>query len=187
MKKFAGPLSRRYGVALFSSLLDKKMEDKAIEDFVKEVRFLLSFWNKDLVTLFTNPLISAGSKKKFLEDLKDLFPSKKNLSAELVDFVQLLIANNRINYLASILNYFLFLAEEHLNVCHATITTPALLNGNELKEFQTILESSLKKIVTLKNDVDPSLLSGYVVKIENTLIDASLKLKLSKLKNFMFS
>ncbi len=61
------------------------------------------------------------------------------------------------------------------------VTSATPLGGTEAK-LKGILENSLKQQVLLETKVDPGLLGGLVVRVQDRVFDASLKGELDRLK-----
>lgn len=187
MKKFSGPLSRRYGTALFESVKNQKNVDtkEFVERIASEAKLFIKHLQKEAVLLFINPLLSLSDKNELLDSYLQVLGSGHKFSKEMVSFLKLLIANSRFQVAAPILEFFLKKAEEFLGVVEAVIVSPRPLSEAEMQEFKRVLVQVMSKKIIFSNEIDPSLLSGFVIKIENVVIDASLKLRLSNLKEFI--
>ena len=186
MKKHSGALARRYGTALYQSIIESIEKNGAdyFENVSRSVRLLLSGLNKKVISFFSNPSLTFEEKKIILSDLLDLIFKVDNSSAptELKSFLILLIDNDRFSEIIPILNFFLKKSDEFLGITRATIISYRPLAGSELSIFSDELTASLKKKVIMSQEVDASLRSGFVLKIGNVNIDASLRARLNSLK-----
>ncbi len=70
---------------------------------------------------------------------------------------------------------------EH-NIKIATITTATELDGALQQKIKSLLEEQTQSTIDLRINVNPSILGGFVIKIEDKLLDASLLGKINKLK-----
>lgn len=187
MKKFSGPLSRRYGTALFESVKNQKNVDtkEFVARVANEAKLFIKHLQKEAIPLFINPLLNLSEKNKLLDSYLQVLGNGNEFSREMVSFLKLLIANDRFQVVAPILGFFLKKAEEFLGVVEAVIVSPRPLSDAEMHEFQSALAQVLNKKIIFSNEIDPSLLSGFVIKLGNVVVDASLKLRLSNLKEFI--
>jgi F-type H+-transporting ATPase subunit delta len=84
---------------------------------------------------------------------------------------------------SEILGEFLSQTDIRLGVCRAELITARPVSQAQASEFEVHLGKCLNKKTILSSRIDTTLKAGYIVKIGNTLIDASLKTKLSRLKD----
>jgi F0F1-type ATP synthase delta subunit len=75
--------------------------------------------------------------------------------------------------------------EEYLGVAQGTLTSVAPLSKKESTEIQKFVGQFLNKSVTLEQELDPSLLSGFVVRVDGFSLDASLKFELNEMRNLL--
>ncbi len=184
MKKFSGPLARRYGTALFDCAFDasNKGDSTAFEQFVESSRILLSFFNKKMTSFFTNPTLSLEEKIILLDIVLDKVFEHKKIPPELSGFLKLMLENHRFSELHAALKNFLLRADEQSGIARATIISASSFKDDGTTEFTSVLHSVLNKKIILETEVDESLLSGFIIKVGNTNVDASLRSRLLNLK-----
>ena len=68
------------------------------------------------------------------------------------------------------------------NIQQATIVSAVELTDSEKAQIKAKLENKFKKEFNLINTINEEILSGLMIKIEDTLIDLSLRAKLNTLK-----
>ena len=173
-------ISIRYAKALFSLAQDEKKLDKVAND-LSELKKLLG-GSVDFNTFVLNPLIS-GSKKAGI--LKALFSDK--LDPLTMDFLYLLSNKKRVNLLDQILLRFEELLLKHRNQIVAKLTSPSSLDSKQLDAIKTNIEKMTQKSVLLETTEDASLIGGFTVKIEDIIIDNSVRYQLAKLKEKLIS
>ncbi len=123
------------------------------------------------------------SVKQYSEALYQTLAETKPSDADKVinNFIRILNQNGDLHYYETIIQEYENYDRDQKGIKEVEITTASTvkLNSTLVKELNDILESNIE----LKQKVDESLIGGVVVKIEDTLIDASIKGQLNKLKN----
>lgn len=173
-------ISIRYAKALFSLAQDQKKLDKVADD-LSDLKGLLGS-SDDFNKFVLNPLIS-GNKKA--EILKSLFSGK--LDPLTLDFLYLLSNKKRVNVLDEILLKFDALLLKHRNQIVAELTSPSALDDKQLDLIKTNIETMTQKSVLLETKEDASLIGGFTVKIDDIVIDNSVRYQLFKLKEKLIS
>ena len=69
-----------------------------------------------------------------------------------------------------------------LGIARVELVTAHVVSVEEARQFEQALQQSLNKKIVLSQKVDESLKAGYLVRIGNTIVDASLKTRLQGLK-----
>ena len=81
------------------------------------------------------------------------------------------------------LSYFFdAMAKDELNIVPVTAHVADELSVDEVADLQKTLEESIGKDTELDLKVDPSLLGGIKLRIENMYLDASIKTKMDNLR-----
>ena len=109
------------------------------------------------------------------------------LSEPVRNLVLLLLRRRRIEQLPRVALEFARLDDERKGVTHATATSAAPLDADELKAVASRLEEMIGGRVELQADVDPHILGGLVVRIGDRLIDGSVLGRLERLRNQLAS
>ncbi len=168
-------ISRTYSNALISTAKDANKCQNVLDDlfFVKE----LINTNSELSTLLYSPVVSLNDKKDIMTKLLNNRVDKITL-----DFILLLLDNNRINALDETLNQYLKTYNKINN-----IITPLIISAVDLDENQKnkIVEKLKEKLLkTIKPDylVNPDIIGGLVIEIEDKTLDFSLKSKFDDMK-----
>jgi F-type H+-transporting ATPase subunit delta len=173
-------VSIRYAKALFSLALDNNKLDAVNEDFTSIKKLAES--NVEFQNFISNPLISSA---KQLEVVKNLFAGK--IEDITLDFLYLLSEKKRLNLLPEILQKFDELILAHRNQVIAEVISADVLDDKQLKSIQDNIEHMTNKSVLLNTRQDKSLIGGFMVRIEDIIIDNSIRYQLSKLKEKLIS
>ncbi len=133
--------------------------------------------NSELRIVLSSPVVKSEIKYSILEEI-----FKEKISTDTMKFINFIVNKGRENVLFKILAKFLELRNEHLGVVNADIKTALKLDGKQIEDMRKQLENYLKKNVNIRVEIDKEILGGFVARIGNTIVDASLKHQLALLK-----
>jgi|SRR5690554_5894107 F-type H+-transporting ATPase subunit delta len=105
----------------------------------------------------------------------------KGLSAELQNFVRVLVSNERLQLLPEIRDLFVQLKNEHEGVQEAKIASAFPLDDATLANLKGDLEARFKTKLNIQVSVDPELIGGVRIAIGDEVIDASVRGKLANM------
>lgn len=171
--------ARRYSKALFE--LTKELG--GFEDVYKDLGFIQETIckNPELANFLNNPIISKADKN---EVLREIFTGKTQ--AKLLDFLSLLNEENRLDLLGEIILAYKEENNRVNNILKAGVTSAIELNETQKKQIVSKLEHKFEgKTIKPEFMLNKEILGGLIVKINDTVIDLSLKNKLKNLKNMI--
>ena len=129
-------------------------------------------------------LASPQAVKKTLADLYcDLL--KPQLDAERTNFLRLLAENSRLVALPEIAELFAVARAEAEKKLTVSVISAAKLTDDYKKKLIAALTKRLNREVELQCEVDEHLLGGVIVRAGDTVIDGSIRGKLSRLNEFI--
>lgn len=133
--------------------------------------------SKELQSFFNSPIIEVKKKISVSEEIfKSFSPLTRNL-------IQLVIKHGREKELSGIGQEFINKVEDLHGVQRITLTTATELSEENI---QSILKSTTlvnhSNQFDLKTIIDPELLGGYILRVGDQQIDASVKSKLTRLQ-----
>lgn len=166
-------VASRYAEAFFSLSLEKneieknKKELKNISDLFRSVDNLKLF--------FLSEQISKRNKKDLI-----LSTLKESVSKDTLNFLLLLVDKGRISIYDEIIKEYIHLANNELNIKEGVIESVRPLDADKVKELEQALSKDGQK-VELVQKINKSLISGFKVKFDNHVIDASMKEKIDNL------
>ncbi len=168
-------ISVRYAKALFDisdqrGILDAVRQDiLTLHDVYKT--------NKDFVNLLESPTIKPNLKKATIQKIFE-----KSFNQITLDFVGLVTINKRENYLPGICRHFDKLFKKKANIKSVSITTAFKLDQDSKKQIlKNIKEISTSKI-ELTEKINPSLIGGFILRIEDQQYDTSIAKQLKNLR-----
>lgn len=165
--------AKRYAQAIFeiaqasNSLDGWRTELGKLADLMKDAQ---------VTDLIDHPRVSFDLKA-------ELMKQKLNTTNPLfLNFCNLLILKGRLRSAEQIADEYQNLLDKQRGIQHAVITTAIPVDEAEKKRIASQLEKITGKKVAVKLQVNPAILGGMIAKIEDTLIDGSIRNKLNMLK-----
>jgi F-type H+-transporting ATPase subunit delta len=161
------------------SLLEIAFEKKSDEILTQEIDDILEIFNSNsqLRRIIENPVVKKEIKLKILQDI---FLNK--ISKELFDFLTFVINKNRDELLYDILQRFSELRDRSLGIVKVDLTASIEFDDNQVADLKSKLEHMLNKKVFFSFRLDKSIIGGFVARVGDTIIDASLKNQLNSIR-----
>jgi F-type H+-transporting ATPase subunit delta len=132
----------------------------------------------ELETLFENPGVDAATKKSIAAAIA----AKIGLSEIAGRTIAVLVGNDRINDLSSILEALDAMINEATNTVVARVRAAHQLGDDERAGLKRALEKRLGRHVQLELTVDPLLLGGFVAEVGSEVYDASVLARIQKIR-----
>jgi F-type H+-transporting ATPase subunit delta len=168
-------ISVRYAKALFS--LGK--EENAFGVLKKDMGLLHQCIKEipELQYVIQSPVIKTTEKiRLFQESFKDSF------SPLTFSFINLVLENRREDYLTGISRYFLDLLKTNYGIRSAELVTAVPINENLRKSIIQLIARKVDAKVELHEQVDKNIIGGFILRVDDQQIDASISSKLSRIK-----
>jgi F-type H+-transporting ATPase subunit delta len=167
-------ISVRYSRALFQSAVDKKQLDNVYMDML----YITELCKMDQVKeVHDSPIIIPSKKKKILHAVLE-----KNIEKITLSLVDLLIKNGRESYLPAVARVFRDETLKYRGITETYLTTAVPVNDKIRKQITELVSSVFNTKVELKENVDSSIIGGFILKVNDNFIDASVVNKLRKIK-----
>lgn len=167
--------ARRYTIALYGVAEEKGSLNDVTGDITKILEIINT--NRDLELFFRSPIVS---KSKKLSLIKEIFEG--NVSPLTMDFMVLLIHRRREALMQGIFEDFINLKKEKEGIVDVLVKTSIPLNDEEKSKLKQKIDSYTKLKSDLTFEIDKSIIGGFVAKINDTILDASIKRQLERLK-----
>lgn len=165
------------------SLLDLGKDQGVMNEVVSDMEgFSKMVENRDLYLLLKSPIINAGKKA---EIFNALFDGKVNKLTKA--FFDIILRKGREGYLPEIATEFLDQYKRIQGISSVKLTTAAPISDSTLESIKAKLLASevTDESVDIETSVDESLIGGFIVKIGDKQIDASVSHKLAQLAKEM--
>jgi F-type H+-transporting ATPase subunit delta len=165
----------RYAKALFQ-LAEEENKQEAVRN---DIELLLESVNSsnEFADFLENPLIKSSEKNTIINSL-----FKENINDLTFRFLQLLINNKREGYLKNICQYTIHLHKQKLGIQDAVITTAQEISSSYKKEIFDFITRKFKVNIELQDKIDPAIIGGFILRIEDQQINASIQSQLMKIK-----
>ncbi len=166
-------IAKRYASALIESA--KGCYDEVLDDLLKIDKII--FENKDFKTFFLHPIVSLKDKK---DTIKETLQGKIHELS--YNFIETLLDENRFNIFRTILFIFQKEVDFLKNKQEVEVISAVDLDEESKQRLKDKLAQKLNKDVILNYEKDEGLLGGFIVKLEDRVIDLSLKTRFETLK-----
>ncbi len=168
-------VAKRYVRALFFAAQDANIVDAISAD----MEMLTGLWsaNANFQRAFTSPLISMESKKKIISEVFE-----GNMNAMSLSFINLLIDKRREAIIPELYREYLLLSDEAQGLIRATALVAVDLDELRRERLLNGLQQRTGKRVELEVRLDPSIIGGVVVRMQDTIIDGSVRGTLERMR-----
>jgi len=164
---------KRYAQAVFEIALEKNMLKEWQSNLAKIERLVE---DDEFVSLAENPKVPFDLKTKLVQEkLGKINPMALNL-------VYLLISKGRFKIAGQISDEYNRLLNEHYGIKSAEVTTAIPLDNVEKDKLGKSLEAMVGKKISMNVQVNPEILGGFIARIDDSLIDGSIRTRLEMLK-----
>jgi F-type H+-transporting ATPase subunit delta len=164
----------------YAKSLIELAEEKGITDTIqKDMQLFDQVCNENRAfeLALKSPVIKHLKK---LEILKAVFKDK--IDPMTLSIFQIITNKNRETVLPELATEYLRQYDVLKGVVTAEVTTVSTLTEDQKKEFSKLVSSSTGKSVKLTEKVNPELIGGYILRVNDTQIDTSIRKKLNDLK-----
>lgn len=167
-------ISVRYAKALFNLAIENNSLD-AIKSDVVLLNDACAL--PDFNDFLNSPIIPISKKIELFEGI-----FKGNVHVFVMDLLILMAKNRREAYLKMITLDFLKHYREYNGIIEAELTTAVEINEQNRKKIIQLLSNLLKGKVEIKNNIKTDIIGGFVLRIDDKQIDASVQTQLKKYK-----
>ena len=165
----------RYAKALFELATEENCASVVKTDIEGILACIME--SGELTAFLESPLLKSNEKVRIMASLfqKDIHPLT-------FKFIELLFEHKRELHLADMCRNYLLRHKAAMGIQEATITTAIPLSEEHKKEINALIHSKFNLKVELSEKVDPSIIGGFVLRIDDQQINASIQSKLNKIK-----
>jgi F-type H+-transporting ATPase subunit delta len=164
---------KRYAQAVFEIALESNVLKEWQSDLRKIARLIQ---DTEFASLIENPKLPFELKAKLAREiLGKINPMALNLA-------YLLIAKGKLKNAGQLADEYERLLNDHYGIKTAEVTTAIALDNTERERLSHHLEAIIGKKVSVNIQVNPDILGGFIARIDDSLIDGSIRNKLEMLK-----
>ncbi len=173
-----GLIPSRYAKALYEYASEKDA-DKRVFDLMKTLSASFEA-EPQLIKVMANPFIAPADKVKLIATAAGVADSDDDVFSR---FLSLLTDNNRLDLTRDIALAYMKLYRANHSIRLVTVTSAAPLDKTEEERLKKIIASHLDgATMEYTTAVDPDLIGGFVVTVDNEKLDASVANELKQLR-----
>lgn len=161
------------------SLLELALEKGKLEEVYADMKFVQGVYHssREFANFLSSPIIKTDKKQAVIDAVIG-----KNVHALTLDFFKILASKRREMYMGEIAKAFIEQYKEHKGITTAVVTSAAPIDDHARKEIMKVVKQSAAGEVELVEKLDKSLIGGFVLRIGDRQVDASISRKLNELR-----
>jgi len=167
-------ISVRYSKALLQSAIGEKILDKVYQDMISISEICNITEVKDILN---SPIIFPSKKTEILHKIFGTDLQKITLS-----MIDLMIKNGRESYIPAVARVFRHETRKYNGITESQLITAVRVDAIIKKQISDLISSTFKTKVEFKESVDSEIIGGFILKVDDHYIDASVRHKLKKIK-----
>ena len=167
-------IASRYAQALFSL----KRDSNTLESTQKELKELKKVFieNPDFIVVLDSSYYPIEKKIDIID--KTLV----GVDEEIVNLVKIIVRNHRAKYIIDIFDGFNSLVNEYRGVVEGLVYSTEKLSEEQLEKLNQTISKVEKRPTELINKIDPTLIGGVKVVINDHIYDGSIKHHIEDMK-----
>ena len=176
----SSPLS----VAYARSLLELANEQKQAEQIGQELHQLIEVLDADRAfeRFLASPAIGEAERGKVIDHV-----FRGRVSTLLANFLGVVNQKGRLGLLRQVVNAYDELLEEQLGKVEVDVTVAQRLGPDQLEKVRRRVSEALKRDAVVHQYVDESILGGLILRVEDRLLDASVRYQLRAIRQQLLS
>ena len=170
--------STKSAIRYAKALLELSIENSNLDEVSSDMRRIVESSNEtnDFKVFLSSPVIKSDKK---IEVLKVLFVGFEKLTSS---FIDLITKNKREYLLVEIAEAYLYLLKKHQKTVPVSITSARKLEKETLNQILDKMKSHVEGDFEVTEEVDESLIGGFIVRMDDKQIDASVLTQLNRMK-----
>ena len=167
-------ISVRYSTALFDSALDKNILEKVNVDMIFISEICKSPEAKELLQ---SPVINPSKKSEVFHAI--LEGNVEDITLSLIDLV---VKNGRESFIPAIARNFIHETMKFQGITESSLTTAVKVDTAVKKQIIDLISDVFSTKVKLEEIIDGDIIGGFILKVDDNYIDASIRNKLRRVK-----
>lgn len=172
-------MAKQVDTTYANALFELAMEENKLDVLYEEAQALIGILkeNDELIKLLDHPQINKEEKKEIVEKT---FAGR--VSGDMTGLMVMVVEKDHVNDLVRILEYFVGCVKKQKNIGIAEVTSAVSLSDSQKAAIEKrLLETTSYDSMEIAFSVDASLIGGLVIRIEDRVVDSSIKSKLEKM------
>lgn len=161
------------------SFIDLALEQGVLEQAYNDMKYIMEVAKSshDFVSFLKSPIIKTDKKQAVL---KQLFTGKLNKVTDA--YVQLITSKKREIYLQEIASEFINQYKEKKKILTAVVISANGIDDSIRKKVMEVVKGVTTSEVVLEEKINKDIIGGYILRVGDKQIDASIARKLTNLK-----
>lgn len=167
--------SKRYALAFF----ELAEERHALAPVLNDIQQISKLTRElpELQRFFANPIISREKQKKILNEL-----FSQHFYAQTMNFLHFLAQRRKLSLMPEIAETFCKLYTDKKGVLQVKLSSVVTLLPEQLRHLSESLKKVYAKDIEVESILDPNLLGGFKIQIEDFIYDFSVREQLRRYK-----
>lgn len=175
-----GRISIRYAGALYAMAVEAKCEHKIYEQLITLTNSY--FHTPGLSNALSNPIYNKQQKLDLLTTA-----SGKVIEKELVTFFELVLSKGRTEFILFMCMSYQDIYRKAQKLVVGEITSAVTLDKNAVDQLTNFVKAKYDQKLEIISKIDPSIIGGFILEVNNQRMDASIKEELKKIQLSMTS
>ena len=167
-------ISVRYSRALFESAIQNKVLDDVHNDMILILEISSDPQVKEVLG---SPVIPPSKKVTIMNALFSKSVNKLSMS-----LIEMVVRNGREKYLPAIARVFIHETMKYKGITEVILTTAVKVNDKVRDQISEMISKAFKTKVELKEIIDRDIIGGFILKIDDSYLDASVRNKLNRIE-----
>jgi F-type H+-transporting ATPase subunit delta len=161
------------------SFLDLALEQGTLEKSYADMKYVVDVakGNHEFLSFLRSPIIKTDKKQAVL---KEVFNGKLNKVTD--SYIQLITAKKREMYLLEIAEEFINQYNAKKQILKAVVTTANGIDDATRKKVLDLVKGTSQSEVVLEEKINKDIIGGFIIRVGDKQIDASIARKLEDLK-----
>lgn len=165
----------RYAKALFDLTLEQNIQDQALQDMI----LILNVYkeNRELRLFLDSPIINPEKKVAILQDVFG-----KNVSETVIGFITILVRKRRETALDDIALEYIHFYKEYRKIKEVVLRSATPVDEATKARMAEIIKKRIGYTAEFIEEIDPSLIGGFVLKMDDMTLDSTISHELKRLE-----
>ncbi len=168
-------MSKDYAMALFMLTSEENCQEDVLESLETMVKAFNE--NEGFAELLSSPAIALSERLNIIDK------TFSGLYEYAVSFLKLICENRLVTSFCDCVEEYKALLSDVKKVSYAKVTSAVELTEKEKEALTAKIQNMCKNTVNLEMVVDSTILGGMIVEVDGKVIDASIKRRLSDIKD----
>jgi len=168
--------AERYAKSLYQLSTEKGLVEVVLNDILLFKKILLE--NRNLAQVLLSPIIHGSKKQAILDAV-----FAQNLNELTKAFFRLIVSKGREKQLAEIASAFISEDKKQKGIKDCSLVSASVLTPELRATLLAKAEGMAQGKVSVQEKIDPSIIGGYILTVNDLQFDESVKTKLTKLKD----